>query len=109
MIRELKTNPKLDDEFTAEAFIVSGDNRQYMMFVKPTLGRLKAIEVICHELIHLQQYHTMKLVKAGPTLKWKDEIIFDISIIPYLEREWEIEAFVEGEKLERKVKKVLVK
>ena len=66
----------------------------YIIFIK-NVDRNYALEIISHELVHLQQYNTGKLYINFIT----DELIFDKKVYPvsklpaYDVRPWEMEAF----------------
>jgi predicted metallopeptidase len=77
--------PSLD----IKAFII-GREDNYVIYVV-NLSRTTAIEVLSHELIHLQQTETGKLVKGTKSVKW--EGIEYSPELPYEERPWEREAF----------------
>lgn len=105
---QIKTR-KIDDEFTTEAFIV-GNEYNSVIYTKESLGRETAIKIFAHELIHLQQYRSGKIKLIGNKgIEWGGEIIEDVSLIPYNEREWEIEAFKEGKELEKQIREILIK
>lgn len=94
-------------EFEIEAHIV-GNQNQFIIFTQ-SFNRRKAIEVISHELIHLNQYRTERLVKLGSTIVWEGIPYPLIGLLPYLDRPWEVEAFVLGEELKDKVNLILLK
>lgn len=75
----------------------------YMLCVKENISGLQY--VLCHEMIHLQQYDRGDLQMSSDfrTVIWKGET-FDNSS-EYLEREWEEEAFGLQNKLWKKFKK----
>lgn len=64
-------------------------------------------DIICHEMIHLWQYHRgdLKMLDNGKRYIWKDSI-YDSST-EYNDREWEIEAFGGMNKLWREYKRVV--
>ena len=72
-----------------KAFIV-GKEENYIIYITD-LNRTTAIEVLSHELIHLQQTETGKLIKGTNSVKW--EGIEYSPELPYEERPWEKEAF----------------
>lgn len=81
-------------------------NGKYQIFIDTTRGgRDSYVNSIAHELIHLKQYKTSKLQQVGDTLYWKGNPV--TNSIPYMEREWEIEAYIEGQKLSNKIKDIL--
>lgn len=97
---------KFDSGLDLKAAII-GNKYHFLMYVGD-INRNGAIEVISHELIHLQQYHTEKLKVINERELWWDGKLIDHSIvetIPYEQREWEAEAFnyqrILGQKIER--------
>ena len=106
-IRPQQGSLKIDDEFTTEAFII-GNTFNSVIYTKESLSRGTAIKILAHELIHLQQYKSGKLKKlVGKSVEWNGELIEDITLIPYNEREWEKEAFDKGRDLEKEIRNEL--
>ena len=73
------------------------------------LNRMQNIEVISHELIHLQQYSNKDLIltEENKTLIYKD-IKYEVGNLPsYDSRPWETEAFAKQEDLKTKIKNIL--
>lgn len=104
LIRPQEGSIKIDDEYSTEAFII-GNAFQSVIYTKESLSRGTAIKILAHELIHLQQYKSGKLVKLeGANVQWNGNIINDITSIPYNEREWEKEAFEKGKDLEKEIR-----
>lgn len=97
----------MSGEYDIQAHIV-GNTNQFIIFTK-SFNRRKAIEVISHELIHLEQYRTERLIKLGSTVVWEGVPYPLIGLLPYLDRPWEVEAFVLGEELKDKIDKILIK
>ena len=76
---------------------------KYILFVKSDARGLHMI--ICHEMVHLQQYNSGKLkMDSNNRIVWWKEEKFDTSS-DYMEREWENEAFRMQDKLWRSFKK----
>lgn len=106
MVKEQFQERDLGDEFESEAYIIYQQG-QSIIFIRPNVNRLKAIEIISHELIHLEQYRTDRLqILKGGYVCWENDTI-DITITPYDKRPWEDEAFNYGPLLEEDIKKVL--
>lgn len=106
MVKEQPVQRDLGDEFESEAYIIY-QKGQSIIFIKPKLTRLKAIEIIAHELIHLEQYRTgrLEILKDGYVC-WENDTI-DLPNTPYDKRPWEEEAFNYGPLLEEDIKSVL--
>lgn len=71
------------------------------------LGARKALEVLCHEMVHAEQYHTGRLV-ASPWSKgdlWNGQLITNrgTTYQAYRQLPWEEEAFLRQSGLARQV------
>lgn len=96
--------PSISEEINIRAYIV-GNFSVYIIYVS-SLSRSNAIEVIAHELVHLQQRQTEKLIIDDKRVIW-DKKEFDFKSIPYDQYPWEIEAFNEGKILAKEIKNYL--
>lgn len=99
MSKELLDSFKDKEELDLSASI-RGKDGQYILYVKKT-NRREAIELVAHELIHLQQYQSKDLVLYKDYVIYKKDT-FKGNVI-YQARLWEIEAFEKGPKLARKI------
>jgi hypothetical protein len=80
----------------------------YTLCVNGDLGRVQAIDVIAHEIIHLEQYHNQDLIVGdGPVVLWMEER-YDVLGIPYAERPWERDAFSRQKDLAKKMRSQLL-
>ena len=70
------------------------------------LGRSESLTVLSHELIHIQQYSTKELVVSGTNVTYKGRVT-DVMVIPYSEREWEIDAFAKEGSIKNTINKIL--
>jgi hypothetical protein len=100
LIKDMKDDIEIGD-YEVEAYII-GSNKQYIIMMG-SMSRDKAIEVISHELIHLQQIEKFKLIKYRDSLMWLNTIYKNPKEIPYENREWEHEAFTYGRILENEM------
>lgn len=91
-----------NDELEMSAILTNMIPNIYALYVRE--GSLSP-DIICHEMIHLWQYHRgdLKMLNNGRQYLWKGRI-YDSSTA-YTDREWEIEAFGGMNKLLRKYKK----
>jgi len=98
---------QFDSEGTLKAHIL-GRGRQYIIFLDD-MGRDESIKVLSHELIHLRQYVTQKLIMHKNEVIWNGEVIseYEVSESKYNDRPWEIEAFAEQRQLESKIRNIL--
>lgn len=96
-----------NDNMSLKAHI-RGSGRQYRIWTE-SLSRSEAIKVFAHELIHLQQYYTNRLVVKDRNIYWKTEVISaeQLKNINYNERPWEIEAFEMETGLQNKIQKIV--
>lgn len=72
-----------------KAFII-GKNGQYNIYIT-NLPRHLNLEVLSHELIHLQQTEDNQLIKGTKNIMWKG--IEYSPEVPYNDRPWEIDAY----------------
>lgn len=106
MVKEQFQERDLGDEFESEAYIIYQQG-QSIIFIRPNVNRLKAIEIISHELIHLNQYRMDRLqILKGGYVCWENDTI-DIATTPYDKRPWEEEAFNYSPLLEEDIKSIL--
>jgi len=107
VIRNQTEAQSLGGDYETEAYLrTNGD--QYEIRVKSSIGRAKAISILAHELIHLQQYETDLLKNlGGKAVIWKGDTIPDITTIDYMKRGWEEDAFKHGPNLAKEIKSVL--
>lgn len=98
---------QFDSDGTLEAYII-GKNRQYIIFLDD-MSRDKAITVLSHEMIHLQQYSTRRLIVQEYGVIWDGRSYFGYELfdLKYENRPWEIEAFADQRPLEFKIRKIL--
>ena len=77
------------------------------MFID-NFGRKEAIEVIAHEIIHIQQYQTNELSydHESGILEWQGKL-FGTHQLEYSNRPWESDAFDKQGQLESKISDVL--
>ena len=76
----------------------------YTLCVNGDLGRVQAIDVIAHEIIHLEQYHRQDLVVGdGPVVRWMGQR-YEVLGIPYAERPWERDDFSRQKDLASKIR-----
>ena len=100
-------NPKVKNSFeegNLEAFINVKDSI-YNIYID-NISRDEAVTVLSHELVHLQQYRSNNLQIKNGVPQWygKD---YDISLIPYSERPWEMDAFSKQNNIIKQIKSKL--
>jgi predicted metallopeptidase len=96
-----------DSNSQLKAHIIGKEN-QYIIFVDD-MSRDEAIKVLSHELIHLKQYYTKKLILEKDKVIWDGKEIYqsEINEIEYKQRPWEAEAFAGQRGLENKIREIL--
>ena len=96
-----------DSNSQLKAHII-GKGNQYVIFVDD-MSRDEAIKVLSHELIHLKQYYTKKLILEKDKVIWNGREVYqtEINETKYEQRPWEAEAFAGQRQLESKIKNKL--
>ena len=98
IIKSLENHIVLDEGQTTKAYIV-GQDKQFVIYTA-RLSRSEALTIIAHELIHLKQYYTRRLVVKDSIISWEKRKapILEWYNLSYNNRPWEIEAFkLQGE------------
>ena len=96
------TKGKFDGELKAHIRYIDPN---FFLFTE-TLNRREAIEVLCHEVIHMQQYSSGDLVYSNGNVIWKGETI-ELNSKEYENRPWENDAFDRQTQLSKSVEKIL--
>ena len=96
-----------DSNSQLKAHII-GKGNQYVIFVDD-MSRDEAIKVLSHELIHLKQYYTKKLILEKDKVIWNGREVYqtEINETKYEQRPWEAEAFAGQRGLENKIREIL--
>lgn len=108
VIEELtdKNKPKNDlQELDLDAYIY-GINGQYILAIRP-MDRSRALMVISHELIHLQQTQQGRLFNGKDKLIFEDVIYLKNEAPTYINRPWEVEAYKKQYSLRDRIKERL--
>lgn len=84
----------IEGNLTVNGFVIKDEENEcnYYLFISPLLEGDKLIEVLAHEIIHINQYYTKKLISTSTEVCWDGNSI-DINELNYLQRPWEKEAF----------------
>ena len=72
------------------------------------MNRAETIEVLCHEVIHMQQYSSGDLIYDNGNITWKGETL-SLTSKEYSDRPWENDAFDRQKQLIKSVENVLYK
>ena len=108
-IREI--SPEIQKQFDSNSQLkahIIGKGIRYIIFVDE-MGRDEAIKVLSHEMIHLKQYYTKKLILEKDRVYWNGDVLYESEInnLRYEDRPWESEAFAGQRGLENKIREVL--
>ncbi len=95
---------KFSSELELKAHIREHQGFYYIWIDK--LSKDETIDVLSHELIHLLQYHTKRLVVNGNTPIWEGNV-YELNNVPYHSRPWESEAFDNSNDLKYKILETL--
>jgi hypothetical protein len=87
---------------------IYGEGNTYILKMNDNIDKKEAVLVVAHEIIHLKQYYSKKLVIRQGYVFWGG-VIVDHKNINYQERPWEKEAFSKQEELKNKIEKILLK
>lgn len=85
---------------------IKGEGNTYIIYIQTSLGRNEYIEIMSHELIHLNQYYTEKLQIIEGKVYWENKEI-DLDKYSYEKRPWEKEAYENQKELAKKMKLLL--
>ena len=104
-------SPEVQEMFDSNSQLkahIIGKENQYIIFVDE-MSRDEAIKVLSHELIHLKQYYTKKLILEKDKVIWDGREVYqnEINETKYEQRPWEAEAFAGQRGLENKIREIL--
>ena len=92
-------------DFELQAMLIGYPNlNKYSLILRSNIGAASILSVVCHEMVHLDQYNRGDLELKGKTFKWKGKEY--AGEVPYFQRPWEIEATKKQKEIENKVKKL---
>ena len=80
-------------------------NSKFYLFTG-NMSRCESIEVLCHEVVHMEQYSSGDLVYDNNVIIWKGERI-ELNSKEYMDRQWEKDAFDRQSQLIKSVESVL--
>lgn len=100
--RELTDNIRrnLGISYSTYAF-VTGGNGCYVIYIRPGIRGNRLVEIIAHELVHVQQIESGRLKIAKGEVMYNDRKYWNPKDIFYSDREWEDEAFRRQHKVRR--------
>lgn len=88
-------------------FVIENQKNTYQIYLDPDLSRSRMLDVLAHELIHIEQRHSNRLeildieyaVFEGDTLSMNE--------VSYRDRPWEIEAYKDQREVKRHIKSIV--
>jgi hypothetical protein len=80
----------------------------YYLFINHNNSREELIRIISHEIIHIQQYHSKRLIYENGSVMWEGAE-YDLNSISYENRPWENEAFSGQNEIYQKIYNILYK
>lgn len=87
------------------AYII-GERNQYVIYIDD-LNREESLTILSHELIHLEQYSSDRLIRMEDTFIMFEGKVYNVNDIAYKNRPWEIEAFKNETDLKIKLEELL--
>lgn len=89
-------------------FVVERFDGVIQVFIYPFKTRTKTFQILAHEVIHVSQVVNKKLkVLNSSTAIWNRDTL-NIKEIEYMDREWEIEAYNNQNRLANSAKRILI-
>lgn len=88
---------------------IVGSRYNFILYIRD-VSRFEAVKIVAHEIIHLMQYRSARLMVLPPDrVIWEDDTLTsdDIYNIPYVDRPWEREAFDGEDGLSDKMEQIL--
>ena len=91
--KDIKQRIDDSEEFDLRGAVAKVDGGYIVVLTK--MSKREAMRVMSHELIHIQQYHSGQLsLIDSVTIKYNGSN-YDITKVPYKDREWETDAFLQ--------------
>jgi hypothetical protein len=91
---KIKTLFSIPPDIIYEGFIIYHRPNKYTIFTSGD-NRLKNIDIIAHEVVHLKQYYENRLILDSFSKNYIsfNGVVYDLDKIDYFDRPWEKEAF----------------
>lgn len=108
VIKSLQNESVSNDNRNVYGKLIKND-KIYGLYLISDLSRKDYINIISHELIHLQQYQTNKLIVEKDSIQWESfkNSTNNWMLINYNNRPWELEAFENQDSLINYITKTL--
>lgn len=88
---------------TLRGFVHVLSGKDYQIFLDSSLSRQVIIETLAHELIHIDQFRSGRLVElSNQEVLFRDQV-YEVSSIDYEDRPWEREAFRHQRPIQRHI------
>lgn len=101
----LSENAKSQFDGDLNAHIRYFDERFYLFI--DNLDKSTAIQVLAHEIVHMEQYLKKDLIFDGKNVFWLGQQ-YDLSSTPYEVRPWERDAFNREHEISENIRKILI-
>lgn len=106
LIREQEEEIDLGDDIKTEAYVIT-KGIQSIIYIKERTNRLTNIQVLAHELIHIDQVKSGRYIADTFPFVIFDDSIYVGNKLPYRDRPWEEDAYLRGRDLEKEIKSIL--
>jgi len=107
IVQEVSTIPNSNFGDLELKAVIRNSGNQYLILVN-NLGRLEAIKVLSHELIHLKQYKSGRLIEKGGIITFEGKEYYKNELPNYYARPWEKEAFMQQMDLREEIAKEIL-
>lgn len=78
----------------------------YYLFIDHDNPKEELIKIVSHEIVHIQQYHTQRLIYERGIVLWEGSE-YDLNTTSYDNRPWESEAFSKQNEIYEKIYNIL--
>jgi hypothetical protein len=95
-------NAALEKGMELEGFVSKYDEG-YIIYIINGLSRKEMINMISHEIVHIEQYETNELMVCSDTIIWKGHDYKNATTISYESLPWEVEAFNNQNKIRKQL------
>lgn len=95
------------DGHTVNGFVIQPNDTLYQIFIKSKLDRFRHIRLMSHELIHIHQTYSGRLIIIDGNNACWDGVHYVVDEVNYHDRPWEIHAYKEEIRLGREISNIL--
>jgi len=105
IIKVTREEKRYDDLIIRGGIITNGYQYLIQLYNPP---KNEIIDIIAHELIHLQQFKSKDLIETKDTIFYKGMYFDKTNLPPYNTRPWEINAFINQKPLQKQIKEIVL-